>query len=487
MELAKILPPASDVVRLSEHVEGEGKKFFKHACELGVEGIVSKRRHAPYRAGRGRDWLKVKCIGRQEFVIVGFTDSKNGRDHFGALLLATHAKADKNGALRYVGKVGTGFSSASLDAISRKLRRLERSEAPRGLEQAPRARAIHWVLPELVCEVDYASITRDGILRHAAFRGLREDKSASEVTRESPASKPTRVASVRLTNPDKVLYPESGITKGEIAKYFEHASRFILPHVVNRPLMLLRCPDGIGPSSRGKCFVQKHDKDAIITIEDEAGLLALAQAGVLEIHTRGCTVDDIDRADLLVLDLDPDPEVPWSRVVEAAERIRERLAATHLEPFVKTTGGKGLHVCARLSDPLPWDDAKAFAREVAASFVREDPEHFVLSMSKAARPGKIFIDYLRNGRGATFIAPYSPRARPNAPIAMPLAWSELDAETKSDRFNVRNASARLDALARDPWAALDPDYGATTTSASSSASGANKRATSAARRSRVTR
>ncbi|HSQ64130.1 MAG TPA: DNA ligase D [Polyangiaceae bacterium] len=457
-ELARLVPKngASARVRFNDHVVGHGKGFFASACKVGLEGVVSKRRDAPYREGRGRDWLKVKCLGRQEFVIVGWTDPRRSRAHFGALLLATR----KDGhSLVYVGKVGTGFSEASLASIAPKLRALSRDTSP--LARPPRERGVHWVEPKLVCEVDYQEMTRDGILRQPSFRGLRQDKPAEEIVVErSPGPR----ARARVSNEDKVFYPESGITKGQVAAYLERVSAWMLPHVAGRPLMLLRCPDGIG-----KCFIQKHTTPVLprgvraidvgedekhVTIDDEAGLMALAQAGVLEIHTWGAHADAPDRPDLLVFDLDPDPSVAWRDVVAAARLLRVRLESLGLEAFVKTTGGKGLHVACAIAPTMTWDAAKSFARAVAQAVATEDPAHLIATMSMARRQGKIFVDYLRNGRGATFIAPYSPRARPFAPVAMPLSWDELTEDLGPDRFTIANASERLDALRADPWAKL---------------------------------
>ncbi|HEY1956371.1 MAG TPA: DNA ligase D [Polyangiaceae bacterium] len=469
--LAPLLPDRNGVVRLNDHVVGGGAKVFESACKLGLEGIVSKRRDAPYRAGRGRDWLKIKCGQRQEFVIVGWTDPKSSREHFGALLLAVK----KGRSLAYVGKVGTGFTAESLASIAPKLRALSRDDSP--LAHPPRERRIHWVEPKLVCEVAYSEMTDEGMLRHPSFQGLRQDKAASEIVLESadrPPAAPRKHerAKPSVSHPDKVLYPDCGVTKGEVAEYLERVADWMLPHVAGRPLMLVRCPNGIGRGSAGggtrafgRCFVQKHaglrapdgarmidvgDDEPHMVIDDARGLVGLAQAGVLEIHTWGSRVDTLEQPDLLVFDLDPDPTVKWPAVVAAARLLHERLASLELDAFVKTTGGKGLHVCCSIEPSLDWDAAKEFTLKVAEAVVREDPAHFIATMSKARRKGKIFIDYLRNGRGATFIAPFSPRARPGAPVAMPISWDELD-DVDPTSFTVRTAMKRLDALRSDPW------------------------------------
>ena len=455
-KILEALLPKRGNVRYSDHVVGGGAQFFEHACKVGLEGIVSKRKDAPYVSGRGRDWLKVKCLGRQEFVIVGWTDPKKSREAFGALLLAARKGKD----LVYSGKVGTGFSSASLASIAPKLRALA-ADAPAAMKNAPRGRAIHWVLPKLVCEVEFSEITADGILRHPAFRGLRQDKAATDVVIEKPASTPrAHKPKGRVSNAHKVLFPDCGVTKGELAEYLERVSPWMLPHVARRPLMLVRCPNGIS-----RCFVQKHasvllpkavkhvdvgDDEDHTMVEDTEGLVGLAQAGVVEIHTWGSRAGSIEHPDLIVFDLDPDPSVKWREVVSAARLIRERLRGLRLESYVKTTGGKGLHVVCAIAPNMTWDAAKEFAGGVARAIVKEEPARFVATMTKAKRKGKIFIDWFRNGRGATFIAPYSPRSRPGAPVAMPVDWGELD-EIEPDQFTVRNAFERLDAQKRDPW------------------------------------
>jgi len=441
------LIPKRGTVRYCDHVVGGGARFFEHACKLGLEGIISKRRGAPYVSGRGRDWLKVKCLGRQELVIVGWTDPKNSRQSFGALLLAVHEGRD----LVYAGKVGTGFSGASIASIAPKLRALA-AKAP-AMKKAPRGRGIHWVEPKLVCEVEFSEITADGILRHSSFRGLRQDKPAADVVIERPRS----VA--KVSNADRVLFP-CGVTKGEIAEWLERVSPWMLPHVAERPLMLVRCPKGIA-----RCFVQKHvssstpaavkhidvgDDEDHMMVDDTEGLVGLAQAGAVEIHTWGSRARSIEHPDLLVFDLDPDPSVKWTEVASAARLVRERLESLQLESFVKTTGGKGLHVVCAIAPTMTWEAAKEFAGGVARAIVKEEPSRFVATMTKAKRKGKIFIDFFRNGRGATFIAPYSPRSRPGAPVAMPVFWEELD-DIEPGRFTVRNAFERLDAQKHDPW------------------------------------
>ena len=361
-----------DLVRYSDHVVGDGPAFFRQACAKKLEGIVSKRRDARYVGKRTRDWLKVKCSARQELVIGGYTAPRGARTDLGAILVG----AFDAGVLRYAGKVGTGFDNRSLRELHAKLSPLQRDQAafanpPRGAE----ARDVHWVTPKLVAEVAYTEVTSDGRLRHPSFKGLREDKSAKNVVfeREQPApdteAQPRKPATrataptpkLELTNPDKVLYPEQGITKRALAEYYLRVGRFMLPHVASRPLTLLRCPEG----RKRSCFFAKHPQKGMpasvqrVSVEERdgtaeyacidslEGLLGLVQMGALEIHTWGSHMPTYDKPDLLVIDLDPDPSVPWRDVVEAAELVRDMLAKLDLQTFVKTTGGKGLHVACR--------------------------------------------------------------------------------------------------------------------------------------------
>ena len=488
--------PKQGTIRFSDHVQGSGEAFFRHACDLGLEGIISKRADQPYEGGRGKGWVKVKCLKRQEFVIVGFTDPEGSRKGLGALLLAVNGK---NG-LVFAGKVGTGFNAKTLADLRKRLDKLERKtpafeNAPRGAE----ARRSHWVEPKLVAEVAFTEWTGDGILRHPTFQGLREDKPPSEIVREVeqkppakkkavPAKKKTarrskdlpplgperdpagvkEVAGVKLTNPDRVFYPELGITKLELALFYERISAWTLPHLKDRPLTLVRCPGG----HTGQCFYQKHVTeqfpDSIRRVEIEEGgetvlygaidslpgLVSLVQMGVLEVHIWGAHVDDVERPDYVVFDLDPDEGLGWDRVVEGALKVREVLAGLGLETFLKTTGGKGLHVCVPLVRRGDWDEVKAFTRAVVERIVAEEPARYTSKITKASRKGKIFIDYLRNGRGATSIAAYSTRSRPNAPVSTPLFWEELETDVRGNTYTVRNLPERLEGLEADPWASF---------------------------------
>ncbi len=469
--------PAAVTLRYSDHVLGNGAQFFAEAAKLGLEGVVSKRANSSYRPGRGKDWVKSKSLGRQEFVIVGYSEPGGSRSHLGALLLG----ARKAGALTYCGKVGTGFTDKALSELHDKLSPLEigRSELdnpPRGAD----ARGVHWVTPKLVAEVAYTGFTQEGLLRHPTFKGLREDKPASEVVLEEPRALALRraaksasvttsqVAAPPLTHPDKILYPELGISKRELYAYYEAVAELMLPQVVNRPLTLLRCPEGSGK----QCFFQKHPGPSLAdglrrvmvrgsegqaeyaAIEDRRGLLSLVQMGVLEAHISGAIADDSERPNQIVFDLDPDTELGFADVIEAAHAVRDLLLEFKLKSWLKTTGGKGLHVTVPIEPRADWDEVKAFCRTVAEELARREPGRFLAVMSKAKRKGKIFVDYLRNGRGQTFIAPYSPRARPGAGIAMPIEWGDLSAKFKPEVFNVRSAEKYLAKRKRDPFTSL---------------------------------
>ncbi|HEX2252666.1 MAG TPA: DNA ligase D [Thermoanaerobaculia bacterium] len=519
-ELLELAP--GTVLRLSEHVAGRGEAFLEHACRFALEGVVSKRAAAPYTSGRGRDWLKTKCSERQEFVIGGYTDPSGARTGVGSLLLGAYppgAAGEPGAKLVYLGRVGTGFDAAMLAELAERFAALATDDSPfedpRHAARAGRGgRPVHWVRPELVCEVSFSEWTHDGVLRHSSFQGLREDKDPDEVVREVPQAgragaaagdgnaggadpapdsaegrkeramaktvsrattgkaagkggkgrKAIEVAGVRITNPDRVLYPEQGVTKADLAAYYERVSEHMLPHLAGRPLTLVRCPSG----RTGQCFFQKHldesfpqavkrrevaerEGSSVYGLADDLpALLALVQMGVLELHVWGARVDRIERPDTLVFDLDPEEGLPWARVVEATLALRERLEGLGLASFVKTTGGKGLHVVVPIQRRTEWDDAKAFARAVAEDLVRKDPERYTANMAKAKRHGRVFLDYLRNGRGATYVTAYSTRARAGAPVSVPIGWDEV-ATTAPNQYTVENLPARLAKRRRDPW------------------------------------
>jgi bifunctional non-homologous end joining protein LigD len=473
------------IVRYSEHFETTGSQMLEHACSLGLEGVISKLRDAPYRSGRSEAWIKAKCGQNQELVIIGYKDASHLKGAIGALVLGYY----DDGELKYAGRSGTGYSMETARDLWKKLQPLRRDTPAFGkLPAEERGRKGIWVEPKLVAEVTFAGFTAQGHVRHAAFKGLREDKSATDVVRERPMAKTAAKAkksapkksaaraapakaktasagAVKLSHPDRTYWPDVKVTKQQLADYYTSVWDHIAPHLVKRPLALLRCPGGIS----GQCFFQKHasaglDNERIRRIKDEKGeellyiddldgLLTLVQAGVLEIHVWGSTIDDIEYCDRLVFDFDPGDDVPWAAVNKAARELRERLAELKLTSFVKTTGGKGLHVVVPAGG-TPWNDAKDFAYAMVLAMEADAPDKYVSKMTKSIRGGKIFLDYLRNGRGATAIVAYSTRARPGAAVSVPVDWDELGPRLTPDKFTVLNLGKRLASLKKDPWAGI---------------------------------
>lgn len=489
--LATILAGEEAPLALSAHLEDVGAAMFDEARRVGLEGIVAKRSDAPYTSGRTRSWLKIKCGKRQELVVIGYTAPTGKRTGLGALVLGVH-EPGKKGALRFVGKVGTGFNAVSLAALRRKLEPLARAEAP--VVDAPRVPRVTWVEPEVVCEVGFTEWTHDGALRHPTFLGLREDKPSEDVVREraasvtaprspraaarssqpdspSPSSQTRRVRGpdsivvegVTVTHEDRVLDPASELTKGDLARYYAAVAGELLPYAEDRPLSIVRCTSGIGKA----CFFQKHampglgdavhrspvGKHEVLSISDARGLLQLVQLGGIELHAWGARLPDADEPDLIVLDLDPEEGLAYGRVVEAALDAREQLRSIGLESWVKTTGGKGLHVVVPFRPMHGWDVVKKFARVVAEDFVRRKPDAYTATPAKAARRGRIFVDYLRNGEGATAVLPYSARARAGLTVAMPIAWEDVRRVHPRD-FTIRTVPDLLARRRRDPWADL---------------------------------
>lgn len=462
--IEKAKPP---LIIYSDHQIGQGEAFFAAAKGLGVEGIISKRAAGPYISDRTKDWLKIKRIERQEFVIGGFVPSSTGAAAVGALLMGEY----RDGKLAYAGKVGTGYTQASARDLFKRLAKLKAPKPAFAAVPTDAKRGAVWTKPQLVAEVEFGAWTADRILRHAAFIGLREDKTAREVTPERvlPVKKITGnkkessdlVGGVRISHPERVIYAKEHITKLDVARYYEAVAEVMLPHVADRPLALVRCPEGLNAA----CFFQKHagmglpdsvreeqaGKDRVLVIDSAEGLVSLVQRGVLEIHCWGSHLATVEQPDLIVLDFDPDPEVPWKQVVAAAVTMREQLAALKLTSFVKTTGGKGLHVVLPVAPQLEWDAIKQFARALATRFAERDPQRYLINMSKTQRKGRIFIDYLRNGRGATAVAPYSTRARAGGQIATPLSWQELENGAVPADFTIATVPARVAGKFKDPW------------------------------------
>ncbi|MBR0557951.1 DNA ligase D [Ciceribacter sp. L1K23] len=464
--LRALLGKAKAPLRYSEEFEESGKLVLQHACRLSLEGIISKRTGGIYKSGRGNDWVKSKCSARQELVIGGYAPSSVDPSAIGSLVMGVF---EKDGKLRHVGRVGTGYSQAVARDLFERLQPLRQDKSPfanrlTGLER----RDVQFVSPECVAEVEFRGWTADQHLRHASFRGLREDKPAKAVVREKPVSEKTEMPkrTVPLTHPERIYWPDAGVTKEGLASHYELVWPRIAPFIVDRPLALLRCPEGI----EGQSFFQKHswrgmrkeilrfkdpkDKNGedYVGIRDLDGLIALVQGAALEIHPWGSTFSAIESPDMVIMDLDPGPGVDWQAVIDAAIEVRERFERIGLTGFLKTSGGKGLHVVAPLERKARWATVKAAMKALADAMAKDDPERYVSTVSKAKRNGRILIDYLRNGRGSTAVAPYSTRARPGAPVSTPLAWDELTPDIGPAHFTVDNLPARLDAQESDPWA-----------------------------------
>jgi len=503
-ELLKQRLPDTARYRYVEHYQSSGKEMLDAACRTGLEGIISKRADAPYRSGRANDWTKAKCRGGQEVVVGGWRGTANN-------LRSLLAGAYRDGQFLYMGRIGTGYNVKSASDLLRKLKPLE---IPRpafaNIKDVPRDRDLHWVEPKLVAEVEFGTITSAGILRQASYKGLREDKPAKSVVFEpQPAAaepetsegrsmaktsarkstpkivvtggkgvvsghKGLTVRGVPISNPDKELWPATddspAVTKADLVRYYEMSAARILPHIAARPLSIVRAPDGIG----GEQFFQRHvvpglqayakpirvtgESKPYFSIDTEEGLVALGQVGVLELHPWGARPGEPDVPQRLIFDLDPASDVPFDSVIAAAKDMRAQLTHLGFTPFVKTTGGKGIHVViaikgARKKLPPTWTQAKEFARDVCLQMERDAPERYTTNMSKKVRGGKIFLDFLRNARTATAVAPWSPRARPGATISMPLTWNKLRAGLDPNQFAIPSAAKLL--RGNDPWKDLD--------------------------------
>jgi bifunctional non-homologous end joining protein LigD len=477
-QLLSAAPPDGPLL-YSDHIDGAGEKFFSHACELHLEGIVSKRADAPYRSGRTQSWLKTKCGMDQEFVIIGWRPSQKAGREFSSLLLATHDK----GALRYAGRVGSGYSEYGLGDLAKRFKALARKDAPVADVPPAIARHAHFIAPKLVAQIAFRGWTRDGLVRQGSFKGLRGDKPAREVTQEKPMPKakaPTRakggqlsddgsemIEGVRVTHPDRVLFAAQKVTKRALIEHYLNVADRMLPHLAGRPISLVRCPRGSGK----ECFFQKHasagfpeefhkvsirDSSGIedyLYIEDARGLVAAVQMGVLEFHVWGCHVDAVEKPDRMVFDFDPDEGLAFAKVRDAAHEMRDRLKKLHLESFPMVTGGKGIHVVVPLKRGHSWDEHKDFAESISRVMAGDSPDRYVANMSKAKRKGKIFIDYLRNQRGATAIAPFSTRSRAGAYIALPVSWKTLSGLKTAHPAEIGKSTRGIGA--RDPWPRYD--------------------------------
>lgn len=461
--LKKYLKPSFNNVAYSDHIIGHGPLVYEKTCVLGLEGIISKRINSKYTQKRTSDWVKSKCAKRQEFVVIGFTNPKGARQYFGALLLGYY---DRNGILQYCGHVGTGFTHNSLREIKEVLNKYEIDDSP--LQKIPRAlKNNHWLKPIIVVEIEFKEWTNDGLIRQPSFKGLRLDKSPQSVTKETTfANSPKDSCSktYAISHPQRILYPEQNITKQILAEYYDKIADLILPYINERPLVLVRCPQGYD----NECFFQKHLNSSIPHIhrvairekshvrhypyiKDSAGLIALVQLNVLEIHIWGCHIDKIDQPDMITFDLDPAPDVSWHHVIDTAFLLRDELQKLKLKSFVKTTGGKGLHIVVPIKRLYDWTQTYAFAKSFTDYIVKKYPEKYVATSSKVKRNGKVFIDYFRNHRGATIIAPYSTRAREGGVISMPLNWRELSAKIHANTFTLLDAFSNFKSFAKNPW------------------------------------
>ena len=485
----------SKKIIFSEHWETSGKQMLAQSCKLKLEGIISKKVTAPYASGRNDSWMKSKCGHDQEFIIAGYTEPKGVRSYFGALLLAAY---DDRGALKYVGKVGTGFNQETITDLYRVMKPHVVDESPFS-HRVPQDSKVTWLEPSLVAQIKFAGFTGDGMIRHGSFIDLREDKPAPEVSADRPlrrgtaerrgvarrraiaerratsvtlkeSSKSVLIGGVKITHPARKIFSRSNdnIRKADLAEFYAELSQPILNYIQDRPLSLLRCPEG----TAGECFFQKHltpshdesirtaqvalkarkeKSEQIIYVDSTEGLISLVQMGVIEIHNWGSKRKMIERPDSVVFDLDPDVGVGWTQMMDGAFAIKEMVEKLGLKTFLKVTGGKGLHIHVPIEPRYTWDQAKLFTKTVAANLEAQHPKLYTTQLLKKARTGKIFIDYLRNGYGATAVAPYSVRARPHAPIAVPITWKELKASLRPDQFHLADFKSIFKSRKSDPW------------------------------------
>ena len=452
--LEALLDGVQPPIHFADHVIGAGEKLYRAMCDAGQEGIISKRIDGKYSGKRAKNWVKVKCTLRQEFVIIGWKKSSAKGRPFSSLLLAQHEK----GELVYKGNVGTGFNQDTLAELAAKFAKLERKSPPADVDRVS-SRGVTWLAPKLVAEIAFSEFTADGNVRHGSYLGLRGDKKAEDVMPEQAQEAPDDANDVVISNRDRVIFPESGQTKGQLADYYEAIAGLMLPWAAQRPISLVRCPQGRAK----KCFFQKHDSGSFgghvhhvpimekkgqtedyLYVEDVAGLLACVQMGTIEFHGWGSRTADVEAPDRMVFDLDPDEGLDFGDVKSAAKDIHDRLADMGLTSFAMLSGGKGVHVVVPLTTGHSWDAHKDFSKRFAEALAMAEPERFVATMSKAKRKGKIFIDYLRNQRGSTAILPYSARARPGAPVAVPIAWGELKGFENAHPFSIGDAKRLLD-------------------------------------------
>lgn len=483
--LERLLAHAPKHLAYSAHNVGHGDNVFAMAMDQKLEGIIAKRAKGAYQSGRGDDWQKIKRLESDEFAVVGYTPAKGSRLAFGSLLLA---KPDGNGGWTYVGRVGTGFTDEMLRELGKTLTKHGSKKPTLRIEAVdPTLRGALWVPPTAVVEVYYRGIGNKDLLRQPSLKALRTDKSPDDLrdSDRAPSTPSSRkkaratkaaakaasadASAVVITHPDRVVFPDDGITKQDVVDYYRAVMPWLLPPIADRPTSTIRCPGGIG----SPCFFQKHVMAGLEHVgtaklkeetgaqavylypRDEAGLIELVQFGAVEFHPWGSHVGSPDIADRVVFDLDPGEDVDWRRVVAAARMVRGLLDELGLVSFVRTTGGKGLHVVVPLNPGADWDTVKTFARGFAEAMAALHPLEFVATATKRFRRGKIYVDYLRNGRGATAVASYSLRSRPGAPVAVPLRWEELGKVKSGNAFDLRSLPKRLARLKKDPWEGID--------------------------------
>ncbi|MBD9589049.1 DNA ligase D [Pseudomonas sp. PDM03] len=490
--LATVLKPNEDpLLRFSDAFAEEPDALLNSACQMQMEGLIGKRLGSPYVSRRSSDWIKLKCKHRQEFVVVGYTDPKGSRNAFGALLLGLHDR--DSGELRYAGKVGTGFNETTLKSIYEQLKPLQAKKPsvvnpPTGFD----VKGVHWLKPTLLAEIAFAEMTREGSVRHAVFHGLRDDKPARGITEERPkvvkkstaekpvarqkkapeknASAPSQLGlgegKVRITHPDRVIDASSGTTKVQLAEYYASVAEWILPELKDRPVALVRAPDGIA----GELFFQKNaehlaipgiatlDKaltgQPIMIINSAEALIGAVQMSTVELHTWNATCDKLDKPDRFVLDLDPDPALPWKSMVEATQLTLSVLDELGLKSFLKTSGGKGIHIVVPLTRKLGWEEVKDFSHAIVSHMAKLLPERFSAVSGPKNRVGRIFIDYLRNGLGATTICAYAVRTREGLPVSMPIFREEVAGLRGGNQWNVHTVHERLAEVGNEPWADL---------------------------------
>jgi bifunctional non-homologous end joining protein LigD len=485
-KLEKLIKNAPDNLRYSKHVKGKGEESFRAACSTNLEGIVGKRADSVYSGTRNGDWIKLKCDTRQEFVIGGYTLSDKKTSGVSSLLLGVFEGKD----FVYLGRAGTGLTVSSMKELEEKFQKIKRDTPP--FKEAPgpkKNEKIIWLNPELVAEIKFAEWTEDHLLRQGSFKGLRTDKAPRDVRRETPEDEiqpeekpkkkksPAReleepmkangdgsvIEGVKISSPDKVLFTDPEVTKADVVRYYQTVSERMLPYVSNRILSIVRCPQGMA----GACFFKKHpgpDSEGIVTvpvpsssggtedyfyITDAAGLIHEVQMNTLEFHTWGSRADNLEKPDMMVFDLDPDEGMDLQRVREGVKDLKSLLDELSLVTFLKTSGGKGYHVVIPFKPSVAWDPFHDFARSIAEAMEQKWPDRYTSNVRKEKRKGKIFIDWIRNGRGATSIAPYSIRARKGARVSMPVTWKELDT-VAPDEITMAEAVKRL--RRKDPWA-----------------------------------